>query len=1260
MKKFILISTAALTIVAAVSCNKEKKDPSEIRTTINATMEPVVKTALGVKDGNAWPNYWKTGDVISINGSNSDPLGSGYDGKSSASFTFGSTLNTPYYAAYPASAISSYSNGTATVTFPAVQFHSEGTYDPDAFIMGGRSETTGKVALSPLVSVVHLTVNGDASISNIRLTGETDAALSGAFTTDFTSCTPKTVLNTVELVEETPVALPAEFFICVPAGLSGSLTVELLDSFGGSMSKTATIGTSLAAGTVYSPEAFTYDPGFNISISAEGITSSTAVICWGTSPEAAYTIGVYSDEACSTPVSSYAVPAGDSCWGGVSPRFCISGLASGTTYYVKVTNTGMGIDSNVLPVTTSGFEIVEVGTTPAAKGDVILAEDFGELCWDCDMIGSGAGWFPTAEARTTSFTTLDVDSYQAAATSSEKQLSSQTEAIAASRLIHWAQGENKNLYIHPGYIKLVGSSKVTHLVTPAFDNIPEGFAATVEVELTASAYYSASSSSFATTQAVVAVQTADCGEICDDQTNTLDLTSNKADITLTQASAWNKYTVTLENVANGNRLAFGAADGVSGNDARMNISDIKVTVKDIYEVRADALTAELKGTTTSSAAFTWTHANSPALDLTRPYTIAIYRDSGCIDLALSLDIPAGADCWDGKQPCFVFGGLESGTNYYFRAEDTSDADNPEYSNVVEATTGAFTNVAYNANVGNAAVGDIILAENFNEWGYGTDETMGAAGFYDNDCSLKIFNGKVDMSTVSLQTASSTGRRFFHITKIWETGRRIEQWGFAGNSSSYLRAGYLRMTTTSSGNRTHLVSPKLAAIPDGKFATIEVTAKMLRTESDNKFGVLVQTGTMSKNTGSGNPEPCYKLGTLASDNTYPFDLKTKNSWETCTVTIENISNGNSLAFGSIDNISGKNRFFIGEISVKLIALYDEASAKLNASKVASSSSTLVFQWTEGVSPSDDVANAYTAQLFSDADCTNAIRTFVIPAGCGAWENKTPKFVFGGLAPSTDYWFKVTDTTNNLESNVVKGTTDAFTNVTMPAEITGTGVVLAEDFGELCWDFDYPNDAMGYYPAEPRTDWGQSEVDTGKNSDSNKYYGGYHRSGGGETNVFSGYSTAFAASRLNDWYAEDNIYVHPGYLKLGTSSGGGWLHTPAFTVPEGKTAVITVTLTAGRYSSSQESEWAVGVEDSDHFTPNSGKHTCSSSWMDKESTASYQLIEFTNNNTWVTKSVSGLEIHHGERIVIGAKSGASGSKRRFQISDVTVEVTELKDN
>jgi len=583
MKKIQLLIATVLGIFAVVSCEQEIGGPETAfdTTVINASIEST-KTALGEKDGTAWPNYWKAGDQISINGVASEALDAEADGKSSASFSFSGAVATPYYAAYPAAAVSDYSNGSATITVPASQSYVAGSYDPAAFVMFGKSETESSVALAPFVSVFHLSLTGSASITSVKLTGGDGAALSGSFSTDFETAEPKTVSNVVELVADAPVALPAEFFICVPAGLSGPVVVKISDSDGGSKSVSANIKSPLVAGVVYSPAALAYSAGDGPSISVEGITSSTAIICVDGAAADAYTFNVYSDEACSVLVNSYAVDAGNACWGDASPRFCISGLEPATTYYVKVQDVTANAESAVLPVATKAFTVVEVSSIPAGVGDVILAEDFGELRWDSELINSGVGYFPTSQD---SFANSEVDTFLPIDTNSEKTLGSQTAALAFSRLAHWAQGANNNLYIHPGYIKIVGSKKVTHIVTPALDNIPEGKIATLEVELTASAYYSGSSAAFCTKDAIVAVQApGEFNELTSEKkTNTLDLSSKTAAVTLTEETAWNTYKVTLSGVVKGSRIAFGAAKDVSGNDARMNVSDIKVTIKALDE-----------------------------------------------------------------------------------------------------------------------------------------------------------------------------------------------------------------------------------------------------------------------------------------------------------------------------------------------------------------------------------------------------------------------------------------------------------------------------------------------------------------------------------------------------------------------------------------------------------------------------------------------------------------------------------------------------
>jgi hypothetical protein len=139
-----------------------------------------------------------------------------------------------------------------------------------------------------------------------------------------------------------------------------------------------------------------------------------------------------------------------------------------------------------------------------------------------------------------------------------------------------------------------------------------------------------------------------------------------------------------------------------------------------------------------------------------------------------------------------------------------------------------------------------------------------------------------------------------------------------------------------------------------------------------------------------------------------------------VRITGVDHNSCLLIGSYENVDKKNRFFLDDVVVTLVSLEDKpvAAGQLVAESISKSSSTLVFSWLKNDAVNETVTNAFTATLYKDEACTVVDQSFDIPKGCGVWNGKTPKFVFGGLQPSTDYWFKVYDTTNNIESAAVK--------------------------------------------------------------------------------------------------------------------------------------------------------------------------------------------------------------------------------------------------
>ena len=150
-----------------------------------------VRTTLGEKEGAAYPNYWTAGDAIFVNGVASEPLAqsSEYVGTSKAVFEVKSKVEAPYYFAYPASAVSNYDNGRATVTLPLKQQWSSTTYDASAFLMMGVSDQE-RLEFTPKMSAIRLKVNASGrkirSISFMTLGSE---KVSGTFTTDFNGLT---------------------------------------------------------------------------------------------------------------------------------------------------------------------------------------------------------------------------------------------------------------------------------------------------------------------------------------------------------------------------------------------------------------------------------------------------------------------------------------------------------------------------------------------------------------------------------------------------------------------------------------------------------------------------------------------------------------------------------------------------------------------------------------------------------------------------------------------------------------------------------------------------------------------------------------------------------------------------------------------------------------------------------------------------------------------------------------------------------------
>ena len=331
-----------------------------------------------------------------------------------------------------------------------------------------------------------------------------------------------------------------------------------------------------------------------------------------------------------------------------------------------------------------------------------------------------------------------------------------------------------------------------------------------------------------------------------------------------------------------------------------------------------------------------------------------------------------------------------------------------------------------------------------------------------------------------------------------------------------------------------------------------------------------------------------------------------------------------------------------------------------------SSTLTLEWTKGGSVTEDIALPYNLTLYEDSAGTDIFREYTFPAGAACWGGKTPRFTVPVSLPGLTLYAKVTS--GDMFSDIIEVTTADFDIVRMPENISETGIVLAEDFGELGWDFDAVGQGAGTgAPSSPASYSvpGTSYVPVAESN--------------GNCSLFS-YSTAFRASRLNKWArdtgSDARVRLHPGYITLGssTSSDRGWILTPPFPVASGKTATVTVTITASRGFSSAHTDYAIGVlNNSSNNGANGGganmqnENTSDFSWPDNRPASIYRRFSVQETDSWKTLVFEGLEISREDRIIVGAapsySDGAtykntSGSRPGVNLSDITVEVTAIR--
>lgn len=679
------------------------------------------------------------------------------------------------------------------------------------------------------------------------------------------------------------------------------------------------------------------------------------------------------------------------------------------------------------------------------------------------------------------------------------------------------------------------------------------------------------------------------------------------------------------------------------------------------EVNYQKPVATLIEASSSTLTFGWTVGGTPAEDASVPYHLALYKDAACTDLQVSFDVPAESSCWAGKSLRFVFGGLSPATKYYFKVTNNQNWD---VSDAVEGTTEAFT-VVDPSTVSNAGVGDVVLAEDFSELTWNADMLASAAGFIPSNKVLEPMSGNYDTDNGNYQAYDNTAGRIYGETRV-PSDKRLYNWGFFGNSSVYAYAGYFRVGSSSSGARTHIVSPALSGIPDGKLATVDVTVTAATYNSGTDIDVAVFVNDRNSLTLVLAPDQKEnsnfsgrggKYTGVSLTNGYPLDVPAKE-WATKTVRIEGVKASDCLIIGSAENIDTKNRFFLSDVKVQIVSLEDKP--QVNASLGLATSCSLSFTWTEGGSAADDIAKPWTIALYRNAACTNLVVSHVIEADHSCWDGKKPRFVFGGLEAGTDYWFKATDTTSGEEkySNVVKATTLPFTRIdasTVSNAAVGD-IILAEDFSEVHYGPDEFDVAAGFMPS-PRT----LEPITGEDPD-----GSFEKYSSTSTRLWGNKFEITEGTRLSHgwgFYGNSAVYSRVGYFRCATTAENARTHivTPKLKgIPDGMVATIEVTVTDRMY----ETNGDVAVFKASNLVMNSttdkssayfGKYTGSGALS-----TGYALGIGTGS--WQTKTVTIPGVTRDDQLLIGSLENinvSSKSKNRHNLSEVVVKIIALED-
>ncbi len=328
---------------------------------------------------------------------------------------------------------------------------------------------------------------------------------------------------------------------------------------------------------------------------------------------------------------------------------------------------------------------------------------------------------------------------------------------------------------------------------------------------------------------------------------------------------------------------------------------------------------------TLSFAFSSTEWEHISTDLKQSYNIELFRDEACTDLFVSwiIDPVATAGVFSMNfPPRFIFSGLESDTDYWFRVTDESDSENIMVSEPLRAHTEPSRVVVSGS--GTVAAGEVALFEDFSELVYYGSILDGenAAGF--NTASRGNLAGiypatGVNPTTVNKQFVTGCGNegRLFDTMQNPLKTTRLDTWGWC-NENGVIGALCHRCAVLKLGNASYtasIVTPELGNLSGT--AKVEVSFKAQLVDPDNDQPHLLvealDNATYNSTSREVTRDPAHTVSK-------PVEVEKKMEMKTYSVTLENVGPGTRIAIGGDPSLkAGKYiRVFVDDIQVKVVS------------------------------------------------------------------------------------------------------------------------------------------------------------------------------------------------------------------------------------------------------------------------------------------------------------------------------------------------------